>query len=445
MSYILVTLLLIFGIVEIIKFKSTPSSIQKIDTDAFSYFIEIFIHNFTHPLAIFMLQILVVLITSRIFGFILKRIHQPSVVGKIIAGITLGPSILGLFFPDFFAFLFPAQSLSAIQFLSQIGLILFMFVVGLEINLSVIFKKANEAIIISHFSILIPFFLGTLLACYLYDFYAPKDIPFSSFALFIGIAMSITAFPVLARIVKEHKLSKTPLGNIVLTSAAIDDITAWIILATIIAIVKAGSGASVLFNILLSISYVALMFILIKPLLEKYTSEKYSSPHIATVIFFTLLSSAYIAEIIGIHALFGAFIAGVVTPNTHRLSFTHKVEDVSIIFLLPLFFVYTGLRTHLNFLGDINFILVSLAVISLAVIGKLFGAALTAKWVGYSWKESFMIGSLMNTRGLMELVVLNIGYDLGILSQELFSIMVVMAIVTTFMTGPLLYLLRKIS
>ena len=411
----------------------------------FNFFIDNIHHNFTHPIAIFMLQIILILVVSNVFSYLLRKIHQPSVVAEIIAGITLGPSILGFFAPDIFNFLFPKNSISSIQFLSQIGLILFMFVVGLEINISSVFKKAKNALMISHFGILFPFLCGTILAYFLYDNYANQNVNFSSFALFIGIAMSITAFPVLARIVKEKGLSQTHIGSITLAAAAIDDISAWLILAAIIAIVKAGTGSSAIFNILMAVIYLIGMFFIIKPMLVKYSKNMTNKSSFVVLVFFVLLVSSYTTEIIGIHALFGAFIAGVIMPNNNRLGFIDKVEDVAIIFLLPLFFVFTGLRTQLQFLTDINFLFISLLIIVVAVFGKLFGATITSKFLGYSWKESFTIGTLMNTRGLMELVVLNIGYDMGIITQELFSMMVLMALFTTFMTGPLLWLINNIS
>jgi len=448
MIYIIVTLFMIFSIFGVIHIGNLNWEIPQVSGandltfSAYEFFLQSLHHNFTHPIAIFMLQIIVILVVSKLFSYILAKIHQPSVVAEIIAGITLGPSILGLLAPDIFNFLFPKSSISSIQFLSQIGLILFMFVVGLEINISSVFKKAKNAIMISHFGILFPFLSGVVLAYFLYDDFAVKSLPFSSFALFIGIAMSITAFPVLARIVKEKGLAKTHIGSITLAAAAIDDVTAWLILATIIAIVKAGSGVSALFNILMAIIYLIIMFAVVKPMLKKYSRTITNSVNFVILVFFVLLSSSYLAEIIGIHALFGAFVAGVIMPQSHQASFVDKIEDVAVVFLLPLFFVFTGLRTELDFLTDTNYLFVNLIIILVAVFGKLIGSALTSKFLGYTWRESLTIGTLMNTRGLMELVVLNIGYDMGIISQELFSMMVLMALVTTFMTGPLLKLIN---
>lgn len=401
-------------------------------------------HNVTHPLAILLLQIITIIIVARIFGFLFKKIGQPTVIGEIIAGIFLGPSFIGLFFPEFSLFLFPKTSLPNLQFISQIGLILFMFIVGMELDLKTLQKKAHEAIIISHASIIFPFALGMGLAYIIYQTYAPNNINFLSFSLFIGISMSITAFPVLARIVQERQLTKTRIGAIVITCAAADDISAWCILAAVIAIVKAGSVLSALYIILMAIGYVLLMLKVIQPFLKRlgdiYSHQDTLSKPVVAVFFVTLLISSFLTEVIGIHALFGAFMAGVIMPqNLHfRNVFIEKVEDVSLVLLLPLFFVFTGLRTQIGLLNDIHLWQICTLIIVVAVIGKFAGSTIAAKFVGQSWKDSLMIGALMNTRGLMELIVLNIGFDLGILPPTIFTMLVIMALVTTFMTGPAL-------
>lgn len=407
-------------------------------------------HNLTHPLAILLLQIITIILTARIFGFLFKKIGQPTVIGEIIAGIFLGPSFMGLFFPEFSLFLFPKSSLSNLQFISQIGLILFMFIVGMELDLSTLKKKAHEAVIISHASIVFPFALGIGLAYYMYNSFAPDNIGFLSFALFIGISLSITAFPVLARIVQERQLTKTRLGAIVITCAAADDITAWCILAAVIAIVKAGSLLSAGYVILMAVAYVFLMLKVLRPFLKRigdiYSNEDTLSKPVVAIFFVTLLISAYITESIGIHALFGAFMAGVVMPqNLHfRNTLIEKVEDVSLIILLPLFFVFTGLRTQIGLLNEAHMWETCMVVVALAVTGKFLGSAIAARFVGQSWKDSLSIGALMNTRGLMELIVLNIGFDLGILSPSVFAMMVIMALLTTFMTGPSLDLINYV-
>ncbi|WP_179214982.1 cation:proton antiporter domain-containing protein, partial [Flavobacterium psychrophilum] len=315
-------------------------------------------HNLHHPLAILLGQIITIIIVARFFGWIFKKIGQPSVIGEIIAGIFLGPSVVGMYFPEFSLALFPTESLGNLQFLSQIGLILFMFVIGMELDLKVLKNKANEAVVISHASIVIPFALGISLAYFVYYRFAPQGVEFLSFSLFMGIAMSITAFPVLARIVQERGIHKTKLGSIVITCAAADDITAWCLLAAVIAIVKAGSFISSLYVIALAVLYVLLMLFIVKPFFKRvgdlYSNNENLSKPVVAIFFLTLILSSYCTEVIGIHALFGAFMTGVIMPDVSKFRniFIEKVEDVSLILLLPLFFVFTGLRTQIGLIND---------------------------------------------------------------------------------------------
>ena len=406
--------------------------------------------NLHHPLAILLAQIVTIILVARFFGWVFRKIGQPSVIGEIIAGIVLGPSLLGLYFPEFSLTLFPVASLGNLQFLSQIGLILFMFVIGMELDLKVLQNRAKEAIVISHASIIFPFALGIGLAYFVYFRFAPEGVAFLPFALFMGIAMSITAFPVLARIVQERGIHKTKLGAIVITCAAADDITAWCLLAAVIAIVKAGTFVSSLYIIGMAIVYVLAMLFVVKPFLKKigelYATKDSLNKPVVAIFFLTLIISSYTTEIIGIHALFGAFMTGVIMPDITRFRnlFIEKVEDVSVILLLPLFFVFTGLRTEIGLINDPYLWKVTGFIILVAVIGKFFGSALAAKFVGQSWRDSLTIGALMNTRGLMELIVLNIGLDLKVLTPEVFTMMVIMALVTTFMTGPTLNIINYI-
>jgi Kef-type K+ transport system membrane component KefB len=323
-----------------------------------------------------------------------------------------------------------------------------MFIIGMELDLKAIGKQAYSAVIISHASIIIPYTLGMALAYYIYRDYAPPGASFLSFALFMGIAMSITAFPVLARILQEKGLTKSKLGSMALTCAAADDITAWCILAAVIALVKSGSSFSVLYTIGLAIVYVLVMLKQVRPYLNGLSTvynnkEKKRTPIIA-LFFVILIISSYITSVIGIHALFGAFLAGVIMPSSFsfRKIVIDKIEDVSIILLLPLFFVITGLRTHIDLINHSHLWVTFGWILLVAITGKFGGSALAARIVGQSWKDSLSIGVLMNTRGLMQLIVLNIGYDLGILSPEIFAMMVLMALVTTFMTAPALDLIN---
>ncbi len=413
-------------------------------------FLSSMFHNLKHPLALLLAQIITIVLVARIFGWIFRKIGQPTVIGEIIAGIVLGPSLFGLYFPDLKQSLFPLESLGNLYVLSQVGLILFMYVIGMELDLKVLKNKANEAVVISHASIVIPFALGIGLSYFIYHQFAPVGVEFLSFSLFMGIAMSITAFPVLARIVQERGIHKTRLGTIVITCAAADDITAWCLLAAVIAIVKAGSFVSSFYIIGLAIVYVLMMLFVVKPFLKRvgdlYAKKDNIKKSVVAIFLLTLIVSSYLTEVIGIHALFGAFMAGAIMPDLSKFRniIIEKVEDVSVILLLPLFFVFTGLRTEIGLINEPYLWKVTGCIILVAVVGKFFGSALAARFVGQNWRDSLTIGALMNTRGLMELVVLNIGYELGVLSPKIFTMMVIMALVTTFMTGPLLDIINFI-
>jgi Kef-type K+ transport system membrane component KefB len=421
--------------------------IVKASEDSWGDFKHSMQENFQDPLAILLAQIVMIILTARFFGWVFKKIGQPTVIGEIIAGIVLGPSLVGMYFPEFSAALFPVESLGNLKFLSQIGLILFMFVIGMELDVKVLKNKASEAIVISHASIVIPFAMGIGLSYFVFKQFAPAGVEFLSFSLFMGIAMSITAFPVLARIVQERGIHKTRLGAIVITCAAADDITAWCLLAVVIAIVKAGDFIGSLYVISLAFVYVLAMIFIVKPFLKRigdlYSEKENIGKPVMAIFFLILILSSYATEVIGIHALFGAFMMGAIMPDISkfRMIFIEKVEDVSVILLLPLFFVFTGLNTQVGLINDIYLWKVTGAIIAVAVIGKFIGSALAAKFVGQNWHDSLTIGALMNTRGLMELIVLNIGLELKVLTPEVFTMMVIMALVTTFMTGPALDLL----
>ena len=406
-------------------------------------------NNTTEPIAILLLQIILILLVSRFFGYLFSKINQPTVIGEILAGIILGPSLLGKFFPEVFNFLFTENTMGNLYILSQIGLILFMFVIGMELNIDNIKHRTSQIIVISHSSIIIPFALGMLLAYFVYIDFAANITRFLPFALFIGISMSITAFPVLARIIQEKGLTKKHLGSISIASAAIDDVTAWCLLAVVIAISSTGSIISSLFTILMAITYIAIMLMIIRPFLQKvgqtHQNIETLNKRIVGFIFLILISSAFITQTIGIHALFGSFLAGVIMPTNinFRKLMIEKIEDVSVSLFLPLFFVFTGLRTEIGLLNTPYLWTVCLIFILVAIIGKFVGGALTAKLMGESWRDSLSLGILMNTRGLMELIVLNIGYEMNILPPTIFVMLVIMALVTTFMTTPILNLINK--
>ena len=406
--------------------------------------------NFRTPLSILLTQIIVILVFAGLFRRLFRWMAQPPVMGEMVAGIVLGPSVLGLLFPQVMAFLFPPASLETLRLLSQIGVVIFMFLVGMELNIQHLREKGTSAVMISHASIIIPFLLGSGLSLFLYRDLATPGTSFHAFALFIGVAMSITAFPVLARILEDRKLSQTHLGAIAITCAAVDDVSAWCILALVIALVKATGVEISAITIILTLSFAGVMFFLVRPQLARVIIEPDSLQHrrrLIPLILAFLLACALITETIGIHALFGAFLAGVVMPPSteFRIFLKDKLEAFGSYALLPLFFVFTGLRTQVGLLTELQDWLMCGVIILVAIAGKLGGSMLMARWTGMSWAQSFAIGTLMNTRGLVELVVLNIGYDLGILSGRIFAMMVLMALVTTFMTGPLLSLVRTRS
>jgi Kef-type K+ transport system membrane component KefB len=402
-----------------------------------------------HPLAVFLFQVLTILIAVRLCSALFKKIGQPPVMGEMAAGIILGPSVLGAFMPAFSAFVFPKESLSHLQLISQVGLILFMFVVGMELELGLIKKKAGAAVIISHASIVFPYGLGVGLSYFLYKEMAPAGVHFYAFALFMGIAMSITAFPVLARVIRERGLTGTKLGTIAITCAAADDITAWCILAFVVAVAKSSSLMGTVYVLAGTLVYVMIMLLAVKPMLKKlaykWLPQRSMQPSAVGLVFIVLLVSSYICEVIGVHALFGAFMAGIVMPDewNFRKIMTDKIEDVALVLFLPLFFVFTGLRTEIGLLSDASLWGMCIIIILVAIAGKFGGSAIAARFTGESLGDSLAIGALMNTRGLMELVVLNIGYDLSILSPQIFTMLVLMALVTTFMTAPALTLIGR--
>jgi Kef-type K+ transport system membrane component KefB len=403
--------------------------------------------NLQDALPRLLLQIIIIIILTQLLGWLFKKIGQPAVIGETVAGIILGPSLLGLLFPGIFHFIFPVESLPNLRFLSQIGLILFMFIIGMELDTRLLRKQAFEALIISHASILIPFTLGVFLSYYLYQVYGQTD--FISFALFMGIAMSITAFPVLARIIRDRKLTDTKLGNLAISCAASDDVTAWCILAVLIALIRSGSGMNGFFVVAMVLLYVFIMLVPVKKMLNKiqtaYEKGKIAYNGLMAIMYSLMLLSSWCTEVIGIHALFGAFLAGIVIPKKDglQIKIIDRISDVSMVMLLPLFFVYTGLRTNAGILNSSGLWISFLLILFCAVAGKFGGSTLVAKVLGQNWKDSLSIGALMNTRGLMELIVLNIGYDMQIISADIFSMMVLMALLTTMMTNPVLNLIEK--
>jgi Kef-type K+ transport system membrane component KefB len=385
-----------------------------------------------------------ILLAARLFGSLFQHLGQPRVVGEMTAGIVLGPSLFGRFFPAAFVYVFPSSILPSLTVLSQLGLLLFMFVVGLEVDLNRILKQKAAVVLISNVSIVLPLALGIALAKALYPQFAGEQVTFSTFALFVGTAMSITAFPVLARILKERDLLGTNLGAMAISCAAIDDISAWLLLAVLTAMVRSGqSWRHFAVTLLLLVGFVIVMLVPVrratKFLESRYQKSGAGMEFISSLVLF-MLAASWTTERLGVHALFGAFMAGLVMPKNERMiaDVVDRIESLSLALLLPLFFALTGLRTRIDLLSNKSMWGYAAAIVAIAVAGKLAGAAFTARATGMNWKDSFGLGVLMNTRGLVELVILNAGLDLGILSPTLFTMMVLMALVTTFMTSPIL-------
>ncbi len=393
------------------------------------------------------MQAVLIIATSRVLGFLLRRIGQPMVIAEIIAGIVLGPSLLGWLWPDLWQGLFPTSAIALLSMLSQVGLVLFMFLVGLELDLKLLRGSGQASLVISNSSIALPFALGSGLALFLHRALSDPSVPLLSFTLFMGAAMSVTAFPVLARILNERRLLQTKIGVLSITSAAINDVTAWCMLAFVVSIVRSTGIASALRTTLLTLGYLAAMFWLVRPILARVAARSLGreglNHNVVAATLIALLASSLVTEFIGIHALFGAFLLGAILPKTDGFAATlaEKIEDLVLVFLLPLFFAVSGLRTQVGLLNTAQGWALFGLILAAACIGKFGGSALAARFTGLTWRESSAIGVLMNTRGLMELVVLNIGLDLGVISPTLFTMMVLMALLTTFITSPLLQLI----
>ena len=399
-------------------------------------------------LTVLLAQIAVILLASRSVGLLFRKIGQPQVMGEMFAGILLGPSLLGWVAPGISAALFPTASLGFLNSLSQIGLLLFMFLVGIDLNPRVLRKQKHAAIVTSHVSIIMPFFMGTLLALFLYPRLSDDSVAFTHFALFVGTAMSVTAFPVLARILTERNLIHTQVGAVTIACAAVDDVTAWCILAGVVLLVRASSVALPLWLTLAGTAiYVGIMLFATRRALHRleiiYRARGAMTQDLMGVILLLVLGSAWVTERLGIHALFGAFLMGVIMPKYQE--FVHavkeKLESLTVVLLLPIYFAFTGLRTSIGLLSGADMWFYCGIIVVVAVAGKFGGATFSARLSGMPWREAGAVGILMNTRGLMELVVLNIGLDIGVISSALYTMMVLMALVTTFVTSPLLGLI----
>ena len=396
-----------------------------------------------HAIMHVLIALTAIIIAGNLLGRLFRYFGQPRVIGEMVAGIMLGPSLLGRISPEAMHFVLPPEVGPYLGVIAQLGVILYMFLVGLELNSGLLRSHAHSTVAISHASIVAPFCLGSILALFLFGELAPANVPFTSFALFMGIAMSITAFPVLARILTDRKMEKTDLGVVALSCAATDDVTAWCLLAFVVGIAQSAVGGAVQ-TVAMALAYIALMFIVVRPLAVRYLghSSGATPKHGLTVwVLVCLLLSALAAEWIGIHAIFGAFLLGAIIPHDSDVArdLQHKMEDMVKILLLPAFFAFTGMRTEIGLVSGWNAWLVCGLIIVVATLGKFGGTLAAAKLTGLNWRMASALGILMNTRGLMELVVLNIGLEMGVISPTLFAMMVIMALATTIATTPILH------
>jgi len=380
-------------------------------------------------------------------GLVFRRLGQTAVIGEMFAGILLGPSLLGQLFPSIESRLFPQASLPPLYLISQLGVVLFMFVVGMDVDIDRLRRRAKATVLVSNAGIVVPFALGVGLSFYLHDLYAPAGVANLTFALFIGIAMSITAFPVLARILSERGLTETDLGNTAIGCAAIDDVTAWCLLALALAIGQGHGFAQPVIAVALTGVVGLIALVVIRPRASGLFGDVDRSGAGRGTLLRALLFlfvTAWATETIGVHALFGAFIAGVAVGGAESLRrpLREAIEPLTSTLLLPLFFAYAGLRTEVGSLSGEAWFACGLVLLA-AVAGKFGAVSLAARVQGFSWQDAVALGALMNTRGLMELVVLNIGYDLGILSAPMYTMMVIMALTTTCMAGPVLAMLAR--
>jgi Kef-type K+ transport system membrane component KefB len=419
-----------------------------------------------HPeetVARLMLAMAVVIVAARLAGIAVARLGQPRVMGEVSAGILLGPTLLGRVAPGVEMYLFPPEIIPLLAAAANIGLAFYMFLVGLELDPRLLQGRVRQAAIVSNVSVLVPMIVGGLLAAALYSSFAPKGIPFIPFALFIGVSMSVTAFPVLARILVERGMLQRPIGALALAAAAVDDVSAWLLLALATATATAAAGMNacadaagctptdpvlgVVRVLGLVVLFVVFMGLVVRRLLVRVSTAFDSAGRLPLAwvgaIFVGVLLATSAAGLIGVAPIFGAFVFGLVMPRGEAIArdVARRLEDFVAIVLLPLFFVVAGLRANIGLIQGPGLILLTVGIIGVAIVGKLFAAAGAARLTGMSWRESAAVGTLMNTRGLTELIVLTVGLSYGVIGEDLFTMLVIMALVTTFMTAPLLRLI----
>lgn len=405
------------------------------------------LHLLNDPTTLLVVQIATILMVSRVLGSLFYRLGQPVVVAEIVAGLAMGPSLLGILWPRGLELLFPPSSLTTLNVTAQLGLVLFMFVIGMEFDPTLLRGRARVAALSAASSVLVPFLAGIGLGYALHGDFAPEGVGIWPFSLFLGAAMCVTAFPVLARILSEHGLTRTELGALTMTAAAANDVAAWCILAFVVGVLQAGGALAAVFTTFYAGIFVAVMLLVVRPfmarLLGRFTTRHGISRTGMALLMILLFVSALISHAIGVHALFGAFVFGATVPRDQRLlrGLTLRIEDVVVLVFLPLFFAATGLRTEIGLIQGPEMWTWCAVIVGIATVSKIVGSAVPARLGGFPLRESLTFGMLMNTRGLMELILLEIGRSLGILPPVLFTMFVLMAVTTTLMTTPLVRLL----
>ena len=390
----------------------------------------------------------VIIGTARTVGALFALIGQPAVIGELVAGIMLGPSLLGQVAPGLYEQLLPSNVSAFLGVYAQLGVILYLFLVGLELDLSVLRKSSHATLAISHASIIAPFLLGSALALGLYPRVSTSGVPFTVFALFLGVSLSVTAFPVLARILTDLKISRSQMGVVALTCAAIDDVTAWCLLALVVSIAQERTSDAIR-TVLLTASLIFVVLKIVAPFARKAVPRLDRTADLSraalSVVLLAMLASAMTTEYIGIHGFFGAFLFGAIIPHESRLALELKrrLDDFIAVLFLPVFFAYTGMRTEVGLITGLQDWLLCAAIIGMACLGKFGGTLVASRLSGVGWRDSAALGILMNTRGLVQLIVLNVGLDLGVISPRLFTMLVVMALVTTLMATPILQMLLR--
>ena len=398
-------------------------------------------------LTLLLLQLVVILVVARACGLLLRAVGQPMVIGEMAAGILLGPVVFGALFPQWHAQLFPVASLPSLQSLAMIGVVLFMFIVGAELRApSGMGAQLKAAGWVGVCSMVLPMALGLAIAPVLHPTLAPDGVAFWPFALFVGVALSITAFPVLARILKDRNMTRTRVGQLSLGAAGVVDALAWVLLALVVALASAGQGFDAFLKIAAGLAaLVAVVFLAVRPslawLLRRHAPDGVPTPMVLAVLLIGLFACAMVTEWLHLHAVFGAFLFGISLPRDDRLVafLAKRIEPIAIGVLMPLMFALAGQNTTPEAFAGGGLGAFAL-ILGVAILGKMVGCATGARVSGYGWRESLAVGSLMNARGLMELIVIKIGLDAGLIGPELFTMLFAMTLVTTVMASPLLSL-----